>query len=240
MIKAIFFDAVGTLILLPRSVGEHYQAVAARFGADIPATDLQQAFRRAWSAAPLRPAIPGPRPEDDKGWWRALVANVLEQTLPNERRAAFPGTAYFEAVYAHFAQPQVWTLFPEAVEVLGQLSKAGYRLGVISNFDRRLDAILTGLGVRRFFEQVIVSSECGADKPEPQIFRCALAALGVEPHEAVHAGDDRKCDGGASALGMPVFHLERPGTTLRDLPGWLARLPKLAQEDLPPAGAEAK
>jgi putative hydrolase of the HAD superfamily len=233
MIKAIFFDAVGTLIFLPRSVGEHYRAVAARFGADIPATDLQHAFRHAWSAAPVRAAIPGPRPEDDKGWWRALVESVLEQTLPAEQRADFPRNAYFEAVYAHFAQPQVWTLFPDAAEVLGQLARGGYRLGVISNFDRRLEAILTGLGVRRFFAEIIVSSQCGADKPDPQIFRCALQGLGVGPGEAIHAGDDRERDGGASALGIPVFHLERPRTTLRDLPGWLAQLPTKAQEDLP-------
>ena len=240
MTRTIFLDAVGTLIFLPRSVGEHYRAVAKQFGADVPAADLQHAFRRAWSAAPARPPISGPRPEDDKGWWRALVANVLEQTLPSAQRAAFPATAYFEAVYAHFAQPQVWALFPEAFEVLGQLEAAGYRLGVISNFDRRLEAILTGLGVRQFFEAVVISSQCGADKPDPQIFRCALAAMGVGPGEAVHAGDDRERDGGATALGIPVFHLERPRTTLRDLPGWLARLPELAQEDLPQGGAEAK
>jgi FMN phosphatase YigB (HAD superfamily) len=85
-----------------------------------------------------------------------------------------------------------------------------------------------------------VSSQCGADKPDPQIFRCALQGLGVGPGEAVHTGDDRERDGGASALGIPVFHLERPRTTLRDLPGWLAHLPTKAQEDLPRRGAEAK
>jgi putative hydrolase of the HAD superfamily len=240
MTKAIFFDAVGTLIFLPRSVGEHYRAVAARFGADIPATELQQAFRRAGAAAPARPAIPTPRPDDDKGWWRALVESVLEQTLAAGQRAAFPRAAFFEAAYAHFAQPEVWTLFPEAAEVLGRLRAEGYRLGVISNFDRRLETILTGLGVRHFFETVIVSSQCGADKPDPRIFRCALAALDVAPGEAVHTGDDPLRDGGAEALGMRFFHLDRPRTSLRGLAGWLGRLPAPAQEDLPPGGAEAK
>jgi putative hydrolase of the HAD superfamily len=244
MIKAIFFDAAGTLIFLPRSVGEHYREVAARFGADLSAMALEQAFRRAWAAAPVRGASPGPRADDDKGWWRELVARVLEETLTAGQRAFFPRAAYFEALYTHFAEPGVWALYPEAVEVLTALRDGGYRLGVISNFDRRLEVILAGLGVGHLFECVVLSSQAGADKPDPRIFLCALRTLGVAPAQALHVGDDRERDGGAEALGIRVFHLDRPGTTLRDLARWMDRLPSLpaaaGQEDLPGPGNEAK
>jgi putative hydrolase of the HAD superfamily len=241
MIKAIFFDAAGTLIYLPRPVGEHYREVAARFGAELSAAALEQAFRRAWMASPARAASPSPRPDDDRDWWRDLVARVLAETLTAGQRASFPQAAYFEAVYAHFAEPGVWALYPEAAEVLTGLRARGYRLGVISNFDRRLDVILRGLGIRQCFEEVILSSEAGADKPDPRIFRRALETLGVAPAEALHVGDDRARDGGAEALGIRVFHLDRPGTTLRDLARWMDGLAmESGQEDLLRGGNEAK
>jgi putative hydrolase of the HAD superfamily len=240
MPKAIFFDAAGTLIFLPRPVGEHYREVARRFGADIPADAMQQAFLRAWAATPPRAASPGPRDNDDKGWWRDLVERVLDQTLTREQQIAFPRAAYFEAVYAHFAEPGVWALFPEVAEVLTDLQARGYRLGVISNFDRRLDGILAGLGIRHYFECVILSSQTGADKPDPRIFRRGLEALRVEPAQALHAGDDRERDGGAEAVGIRVFHLDRPRRTLADLAGWIDGLAAERHEDLPPHGSKAK
>ena len=223
MAKAIFFDAVGTLIHLPRPVGEHYREVASDFGATLCATGLQQAFHRAWSESPPRAPSPGPRADDDKGWWRLLVCRVLDQVLTPEQRIWFPRDAYFEAAYAHFARPAVWALFPEAVGALMDLRSRGYRLGVISNFDMRLEVILEGLGIRRLFECVTVSSQAGAEKPDAQIFRAALDAMGVAPAQALHVGDDLERDGGAAALGVRVFHLDRPRITLDDLSAWIDR-----------------
>jgi putative hydrolase of the HAD superfamily len=240
MVKAIFFDAAGTLIFLPQPVGEHYAGVARRFGAEVSPEALQRAFRLAWAASPCRTASSGPRPDDDKGWWRALVGRVLEETLTADQKVSFPESDYFEAVYAHFAAPGVWELFPEVTEILAGLRQRGFRLGVISNFDRRLDAILADLGIRHLFECVILSSQAGADKPDPRIFRCGLEALGIGAQEAIHAGDDRDRDGGAEAVGMRVFHLDRPGTTLRGLPAWIDALAGTRQEDLPRSGSGAK
>ena len=63
--KTVLFDAGGTLIYLPRTVGDHYREVALRFGIDLSADELNQAFRRGWKAAPPRPNTVGPRPDDD-------------------------------------------------------------------------------------------------------------------------------------------------------------------------------
>ena len=69
--------------------------------------------------------------------------------------------------------------------------------------------------------RVIISSEVGIDKPDPAIFRIALAALDAQPAEAVHVGDDPKRDWGAGAAGVQVFELRRPDNSLRDLIPWL-------------------
>lgn len=217
MLKAIFFDAAGTLIYLPRSVGEHYREVALRFGADVDAARFDLAFRSAWRDSPARNSTHQPRLDDDKNWWRGLVTRVLAWVLPAVQLAAFDTPGYFETLYAHFAQPGVWQAYSEVPEVLACLRERGLALAVISNFDRRLYAVFEHLQLSTFFEHIVISSEVGVDKPDPFIFQRALEAMQVRPEEAIHVGDDPKCDWGAEAVGLHVLRLERPEMTLRDL-----------------------
>ena len=221
LITTVLFDAVGTLIYLPRTVGDHYREAALPFGVDLAAGQLDHAFRTAWKDAPTRANTFGPRPDDDKGWWRDLVRRVIDDTLPVAQRQSFPFEAYFEAVYAHFAEPGVWFAYPEVTGVLADLKSRGLKLGLVSNFDRRLHAVLDHLGLAGFFAEVVISSEVGIDKPDPGIFQLALDTLAAQPAEAVHVGDDPKCDWGATAAGLRVFELRRPGNTLRDVIPWL-------------------
>ncbi len=217
MIKAVFFDAVGTLIYLPRSVGEHYREVALRFGADFEAAKLNDAFRTAWAHSPVKPSQRGPRPHDDKEWWRSLVDRVLEQVLPTGQSDVFDAVGYFEALYVHFAEPGVWKTYPEVVDVLTTLRQRSIAMAVISNFDRRLYAVFDDLELSPFFKHIIISSEIGSDKPDPFIFQRALEMMNVSPPEAIHVGDDPKRDWGAEAVGLRVFRLDRSTMDLNDL-----------------------
>lgn len=214
-LKAIFFDAAGTLIYLPQSVGHHYSFVAQRIGLRLDAQALDAAFASCWKETPLRPAIDGPREDDDKGWWWELVNRVLDRVAPN--LGELDRDAYFEAVYGHFGEPGVWELYPEVVEVLEALRQK-FQLAVVSNFDARLRVIFEHLGLTKFFAHVFLSSELGADKPDPEIFRRALILSGTRPNETLHVGDDPERDWeAASAAGLSVFRLERPRNSLRDL-----------------------
>ncbi|MBS0658172.1 MAG: HAD-IA family hydrolase [Verrucomicrobia bacterium] len=213
---AIFFDAADTLMFLPRSVGEHYAEVAGRFGVTAEPTALDLAFRRAWQAMPLR-AITAEgvaRADDDRGWWEALVRLVAAEAMPE-----LPDfDAYFGAVYDHFAAPGVWQAYPEAREVIATLQRAGLRLGIVSNFDRRLHANLRDLGLHAPFEHIVLSSETGADKPHARIFERACRLFEVAPERALHVGDDPVRDWqGAAAAGLQVFRLQRPENDLRTL-----------------------
>ena len=215
MIKLIFFDAAGTLIYLPRSVGHHYAYVANRIGLHLDASALDDSFARCWTQTPARPAIDGPREDDDKGWWRGLVNRVLDEVAPD--LAELDRDAFFEGAYSHFAEPGVWDFYPEVIEVLTALH-GRFDLAVISNFDGRLRMILEHLGLTKFFSHIFLSSELGADKPDPEIFRRALHLSSVRPNETLHVGDDPERDwAGAGGAGLLVFRLKRPQNSLRDL-----------------------
>jgi putative hydrolase of the HAD superfamily len=214
-LKAIFFDAVGTLFYLTRTVGDHYALVGSEVGLTLDARQLDRAFYLAWKQMPRRTAIDGPRPNDDKDWWRELVNLVLDQIAPS--LSEFDRDNFFEIAYEHFAEAGVWELYPEVVGVLEKL-QSRFQLAVISNFDGRLRFILGHLGISKYFAHVFVSSEIGADKPDPEIFRPALKLMNLKPSEVLHVGDDHERDWkAASEAGLSIFRLDRQKNSLHDL-----------------------
>jgi putative hydrolase of the HAD superfamily len=215
MLRAIFFDAAGTLIRLTKSVGAHYALVAQRQGLLLEADELTRAFAIIWHEMPLRPATGLPREDDDKGWWRNLVERLFDRVAPET--SALDRDSFFEAAYEHFAAAGVWELFPEVREVLDVLAP-DYELAVVSNFDGRLRLVFEHLGISRFFRHIFLSSELGTDKPDPMIYRRALDASQLSAEEVLHVGDDPERDWWAArAAGLAVFKLERPQRSLRDL-----------------------
>jgi putative hydrolase of the HAD superfamily len=214
-IKAIFFDAVGTLFYLSGTVGDHYARVGHEMGLALDPHQLDDAFHSAWKKMPSRAAIVGPRENDDKDWWRELVDLVLAQVAPS--LSEFDRDNFFEIAYEHFAELGVWELYPEVHGVLKQLQPR-FQLAAISNFDGRLRLILQHLGISKFFADIYISSEIGADKPDSEIFRRALKLIDLKPNEVLHVGDDPVRDWeAASAAGLSIFRLDRPKNSLRDL-----------------------
>jgi putative hydrolase of the HAD superfamily len=215
VIRAILFDAAGTLFSLTKTVGDHYAYVGREVGLELDAQKLESAFHTAWKQMPRRPAIDGPRKNDDKGWWRELVGHVFDQVAPSVNE--LDRDNFFEVAYEHFAEAGVWELYPEVPEVLEQL-RPRFQLGVISNFDGRLRFILQHLGISNYFSYIFISSELGADKPDPEIFHRALKIMNLNADEVLHVGDDPERDWqAAAAAGLLVFRLDRPRNSLRDL-----------------------
>ena len=221
MIKAIFFDAVGTLFYLTRTVGHHYALVGSEVGLTLDARQLDRAFYSAWKKMPFRAAIDGPRENDDKDWWHQLVDLVLDQIAPS--LSQFDRDNFFEIAYEHFAEAGVWELYPDVPGILEQLQPR-FQLAVLSSFDGRLRFILQHLGISRFFTHIFLSSEIGADKPDLEIYRRALRLIDLKPNEVLHVGDDPERDWkAATAAGLSIFQLNRPKNSLRDLVKWVGR-----------------
>jgi putative hydrolase of the HAD superfamily len=226
MIRTVTFDAANTLIRLTSPAGQTYAEVARRFGAAADPVRLHHAFLRACSEVPPLPDEVGPRPDDGRSWWRDLVATTL--TLAECRVVPFP--QYFDAVYQEFTRPGIWQLTPGIAETLNALTHGGYRLGIVSNFDRRLYPILETLGILEQFEHVVISSEVGADKPSRRIFEEVLRRFQVGAKEVLHVGDEDKTDGaGARGAGMSAFILGKDGD-LKELSRRVSLLPEYGSD----------
>jgi putative hydrolase of the HAD superfamily len=215
MIRVVTFDAAGTLIRLLRPPGFVYAEVAQEFGCCLNGENVQNAFRTVWKNFPPPDEFDGPIPDDDRNWWRALVA----ATIAEAGYSIEPFDRYFASVYERFALPGVWEIFPDIPRVLAELQRLSVRLGVISNFDRRLYRILEGLNVRSAFEHVVISSEVGARKPASRIFEVASRQFNVDPDEVLHIGDDSEADfEGARSAGFSALLLDRRRQNLSRIP----------------------
>lgn len=204
MIRAVLFDAVGTLIELREPVGETYARAAAAQGVTISAWRMGDAFRRVSTAAdPLvfPDAAPEERPALEREWWRQVVRSTLLAADSARRVPDFD--ACFAGLWEHYAGAGAWRARPGAEQALTRLRADGLATGVVSNFDARLPALLAALGLAVLLDTVVLPADVGAAKPDPRIFAVALERLGVAPGEAVFVGDDAHHDlGGARAAGL--------------------------------------
>ncbi len=206
---ALTLDAAGTLFAPAEPVAIVYARAAARHGIAVSVEDAARGFATAFAAAPPL-AFPDVTTDEaragrERAWWAAIVAAALGR--PAETDAV---RAAFEELYAHYARPDAWRVFPDVPPALATLRAGGVPLAVVSNFDGRLPGLLAGLGLASFFDVVVYSSRAGAAKPAPGIFTAALAALPAAACDAWHAGDSVAADvDGARAAGMTAVLVDR-------------------------------
>ena len=196
-IDAIFFDAGRTLLYAHPSVGELYARAAARQGRVVDAKTMEAAFTETW------------RRNDHEHigmeFWRRTVYATMERVggVPNPE-------ACFQELWRVFADPEVWRLYDDVLDSLAALTARGYKLAVLSNWDRRLRGLIEGTELHRHFDALIISEEVGVEKPDRKIFETALAAMDVAPDRALHVGDSYREDYlGARAVGMHAILLDR-------------------------------
>jgi len=97
---------------------------------------------------------------------------------------------------------------PNVIAAIETLRAAGVRIGIICDVglapSSTLRRHLEGHGMLGLFDHWSFSDEVGCFKPDPVIFRHALAGLGdIDPAAAAHVGDLRRTDiAGAQAMGM--------------------------------------
>lgn len=230
-LRAVIFDAVGTIIRPFPSVGAVYARAVRDYGVRCPATLLDRHFRRTYRELKPERFAGGGRFRTCEGresrWWKRAVIRTFEAAgcgrLPREAA---------EAAFDAFSRADAWRPYADVAATLDELSSLGLRLGVVSNFDSRLLRVLEELNLASSFSSLIISSECGYAKPSPRIFQAALKELDVRAEEALHVGDRREEDyRGPRAAGLTAFWLVRDGS--RRGPGTirsLARLPRIIRE----------
>lgn len=118
-------------------------------------------------------------------------------------------------------------VMPHAHEVLWELRARGLRLGIVTNgWEEAQTRCLEGCGLTGGVDDVVISKAVGLSKPDPAIYRLALAQLGVTAAQTWFVGDSPRNDvWGPGQVGLRTAYLptghglagERPDVVLRDL-----------------------
>jgi len=213
-IESVILDVGHTLIRPHRPVEEVIRAELSARGIEVQVGDLRRGMARG---ARFLSRVYG---RDNSIWvseeavsrfWFQFYALVLGNLGLSEKQIA----DIAPAIYDYFQKPGAWAVFPDVWPGLDALKKLGVRLGVISDWGDGLTELLHGLGLSTYFDFVVCSAVVGVAKPDPTIFRLALARAGVPPERAIYVGDAYPLDViGARAAGIAPILMLREG----DLP----------------------
>jgi len=208
-LKAIFFDLGGTLMEDEGDRNAKVSALAAvnaRYG--IPKTGVETL---GWFLKDLAPYYAG-QPERWIPIRDHLRRNFIAYLREHGRTATEADCSWFERTYNEMHVEQC-RLFPDAIPAVQRVRATGRHVGLLTDVDEKFVRIILGaVRLAPLLNSVTTSEAVGVGKPNPKIFRAALATAECAPEEAVLVGDSRTRDvAGAKAVGMLALHLYRTG-----------------------------
>jgi putative hydrolase of the HAD superfamily len=229
-VETVLLDAGGVLLDLDYAYVR--RLLTARGHATFEA-NLAQAEARARTEVDRRVRAGGRAADAWRDYFRLLL-----------REAGFPVDLREEVIDALWEAHQrvgIWTCpIPGALDAVREIRARGFRLGVVSNAEGRVEQDLQSAGFGGLFDVVVDSHRVGVEKPDPAIFRIALERLGAAAETTVFVGDVPAIDvAGAQAAGITPLLLDRfdlyadaPIGRLRslaELPPWLDGLAQNVQ-----------
>jgi putative hydrolase of the HAD superfamily len=198
----LLLDAGDTLIFFDANA---VAAVLAGEGIAVDPLRLDAALHPAKRRYPERLA----RGASHLDGWSLLILDLLELSgvAPEPARGALPA---LKRAHMEF---NFWRRVPAGlIAGLERAKAAGLRLGVVSNSEGRLREVLDRVDLSPHFELMLDSQLEGVHKPNPEIFRRALARMGVAPEAALYAGDIPEVDVlGARGAGMAGVLIDAGG-----------------------------
>ena len=226
-VRAITLDAEGTLIHPYPSVGAVYAEVLARHGISVQPVVLEKSFRSAFTSARDTPRA-NLSEESEKEFCRGVVRQTVGRFCPHEIL-----DTVFAELYESFSSAKRWKLAEDAIPTLKVLKDRGYRLAILTNWDRRLHHVLSETSLASLVDFCFISSEIGFEKPDRRIFSYVEEVLGLAPQEMLHVGDSIHIDGAGALNACWNFLLLRRGEhkevdgyfTIPNLAGLLEVLP---------------
>lgn len=100
-------------------------------------------------------------------------------------------------------------LHDDAIPFLTSLREQGVRTAFVSNCAENTRPLLDELELSALVDDLVLSCEVLASKPDPAIFEIALDRLGVRADEALFVDDQQAFCDAATQLGIRAIHIDR-------------------------------
>ncbi|HYO61202.1 MAG TPA: HAD-IA family hydrolase [Actinomycetota bacterium] len=230
----MFFDAGETILYPHPSFSELFASVVTEAGTPVDAADVERVRRRLAPHLVDMAEDSGAEggislsEESSTRFWTFLYRRFLQELGHDDE-------SLVDRLFAVFSSTSTYRLYDDVLPALKAVSDGGYRLGLISNFERWLEEMLVELEVGHVFDVAVISGIEGVEKPDASIYERALEKAGVEASRAVHVGDSPGLDvEPARSVGIATVLLDRLGryedhdghriASLKELPDLLSKL----------------
>lgn len=206
MIRAIFFDMGGTLDGDGLHWLERFWALYKNFGVEFS----RDAIRRAFDEAERKSAV-------DEEIASSNLAQMIELHVKWQlEHLGLNNLQLAQHLVEGFITP-VREAAAENAQMLGNLVKRGFELGVISNGCGNVERLCADFGFAPYLSVIVDSRRVGLFKPDPTIFRYAAEKMGGDPGAMMMVGDSFERDVlPAKKAGMKTAWLQ--GAAPRDCP----------------------
>lgn len=201
-LRLITFDVTDTLLKFRTSPGKQYGEIGAMFGVRCEDQELALHFKNSWHR--MNRAHPNFGRYSKLGWqnwWMQLVDITFAESGAKIQPEKLP--KFTETLLDLYKTSAAWQHANGAIELLKYLrmqqqlgtkehGSPPFVLGVISNFDPRLDVLLRNMKIHQFFDFIVCSYNVKAEKPSKEIFEIAMKyseMKNLEPNECLHVGD---------------------------------------------------
>jgi len=195
MIRALVFDFDGLILETEAPIYESWLALYQSYGFPLPF--------ETWATIIGTADISGFDPPREL---ERLVGRPLDWEAIEAQRGR-----HEQALIAQ--QP----ILPGVVQYLQDAQRLGLRVGLASSSPRTWVAgHLERLGLMKYFQAVYTSDDVARTKPDPELYRSALAALGAAPGQAIAFEDST--NGIRAAKGAGMFCVAVPTPFTRGMP----------------------
>lgn len=240
-ISVILFDLGGTLL--------HFEGIQAEVFARMEIVLADELLRLGYAIDPAGFAAEFSHLIQDAAligrqtWVEIPTFETLSCLLAKHGYPNPPESELRAALRLYYAVSQShWLLEEDALPLLQELTRAGYRLAVISNASDSEDVItlLHRHQLLGYFDKVWISCDVGLCKPHPRVFSLAADFFQTSPAEMLMIGDTLETDvAGARNIGIHSLWIRRRANprlesdtpeefqpeyvldTLAEIPSWL-------------------
>ncbi|MFN3535142.1 MAG: HAD family hydrolase [Desulfatiglandales bacterium] len=222
MLKAIGFDLFNTLMVVhPNALNVALGRLVdtlLRTGLSLPPERFLEVHNQC-AVSHIKEAKATGRETHNRIWISEALKAFNYHLDPHGEIIGEAVESYFSAFY------ELSSVIPGTHLILGEL-KNRYKLALVSNFTHypACIRILERLGLRYYFDFLLISGEFGFRKPHPSVFDMMVHNLGVRREEVIFVGDDPESDvKGALMAGIrPVWSSYVLDQRIPFTPGYVA------------------
>ncbi len=125
---------------------------------------------------------------------------------------------HYTRIYRAYQQEAGARLFPGTIEMLEELRRREYRLGLVtSKSTRGVEIVLEQTGLSGLFDHLVTANDCTDHKPHPEPILKALGAFQVPPEQALYVGDSSFDIDASRAAGVDVVVMSWGARSREDL-----------------------